>query len=111
MKRGRILLLIPLFLAALVVSDAGNAYGRSEAFTGNIYETGKLKPVDSVLRVKVGEPAPDFTLPAISGERGNPLPVPGKETCDAFIRPRRLDARLLGSVAGVRHSRRSFQRA
>ena len=69
MKRGRILLLIPLFLAALAVSDASSAYGRSEAFKGNIYETGKLKPVDSVLRVKVGEPAPDFTLPAISGEK------------------------------------------
>jgi len=69
MKRGRVLLLIPLFLAALAVSDAGSAYGRSEAFKGNIYETGKLKPVDSVLRVTVGEPAPDFALPAISGER------------------------------------------
>jgi peroxiredoxin (alkyl hydroperoxide reductase subunit C) len=69
MKRSRVLLLIPLFLAALAVSDAGSAYGRSEAFKGNIYETGKLKPVDSVLRVTVGEPAPDFTLPAISGER------------------------------------------
>jgi len=69
MKRGRVLLLIPLFLAALALSDTGSAYGRSEAFKGNIYETGKLKPVDSVLRVTAGEPAPDFTLPAISGER------------------------------------------
>ncbi len=69
MKRGGILLLMPLFLAVLAVSDVSSAYGRSEAFKGNIYETGKLKPVDSVLRVKVGEPAPDFTLPAISGER------------------------------------------
>jgi peroxiredoxin (alkyl hydroperoxide reductase subunit C) len=28
---------------------------------------GKLKPVDSKLRVKVGDKAPDFSLPAVSG--------------------------------------------
>lgn len=33
-----------------------------------IYETGQLKPVDSTLKVKVGDPAPDFSLPTISGE-------------------------------------------
>ena len=33
-----------------------------------IYETGHLKPVDSTLKVKVGDQAPDFSLPAISGE-------------------------------------------
>lgn len=30
---------------------------------------GKLKPVDSVLRLKVGDKAPDFILPAVSGVR------------------------------------------
>jgi peroxiredoxin len=30
---------------------------------------GKLKPVDSVRRLKVGDKAPDFTLPAVSGEK------------------------------------------
>jgi len=60
-----------VFLVSLVVvlSGAASAYGLSEAFKNNIYQTGKLKPTDSVLRVKVGERAPDFTLPAISGER------------------------------------------
>ncbi len=59
------------FLVSLVVvlSGAVSAYGLSEAFKGNIYQTGKLKPTDSVLRVKVGERSPDFTLPSISGER------------------------------------------
>ncbi|ACU90343.1 redoxin domain-containing protein [Desulfomicrobium baculatum] len=33
-----------------------------------IYETGQLKPVDSTLKVKVGDQAPDFSLPTISGE-------------------------------------------
>jgi peroxiredoxin (alkyl hydroperoxide reductase subunit C) len=45
-----------------------NPYGSSEAFKGNIFNPGTLKPVDSVLKVKVGDRAPDFTLPAVSGE-------------------------------------------
>ena len=34
----------------------------------NIYNPGHLKPIDSTLKVKVGDPAPDFTLPSVSGE-------------------------------------------
>jgi peroxiredoxin len=45
----------------------GGSYGSSEAFKGNIYNPGNLKPTDSVLKVKVGDKAPDFTLPAVSG--------------------------------------------
>jgi peroxiredoxin (alkyl hydroperoxide reductase subunit C) len=32
-----------------------------------IYEMGALPPVDSRLKVKVGDPAPDFSLPTIDG--------------------------------------------
>jgi len=32
-----------------------------------IYQTGQLKPLDSVLKVKIGDPAPDFSLPTIDG--------------------------------------------
>jgi len=45
------------------------AYGASEAFKGNIYKVGDLKPVDSKLMVKVGNQAPHFTLPSLSGEK------------------------------------------
>ncbi|MGD8470732.1 MAG: peroxiredoxin [Desulfobacterales bacterium] len=51
-----VLLIIPVF--------AGSA-----AFKENIYNTGHLKPVDSILKVKVGDIAPDFTLPSVSGEK------------------------------------------
>jgi peroxiredoxin (alkyl hydroperoxide reductase subunit C) len=34
-----------------------------------LYDPGVLKPIDSTLKVKVGQAAPDFTLPAISGEK------------------------------------------
>jgi len=33
-----------------------------------IYDPGQLKPVDSVLTVKVGDPAPSFSLPSLTGE-------------------------------------------
>jgi peroxiredoxin len=58
-------------LAAMfvVVSLASNAFALSDAYKGNIYQVGKLKPVDSVLKVKVGQIAPDFTLKAVSGKK------------------------------------------
>ena len=39
------------------------AYGASAAFKDNIYDPGMLKPIDSTLKIKIGEPAPDFSLP------------------------------------------------
>ena len=41
----------------------------SDAYKNNIYNPGNLKPIDSVLKVKVGDPAPYFSLPAVSGGR------------------------------------------
>ena len=43
------------------------ANSQSPDFKKNIFPVGKLKPRDSVLKVKVGELAPDFTLPAVRG--------------------------------------------
>ena len=47
----------------------GVVWAQSEELKKNIYNPGKLKPRDSVLKVKAGQPAPDFTLPAVSGEK------------------------------------------
>lgn len=44
-------------------------FAGSAAFKENIYNPGQLKPVDSILKVKVGDMAPDFTLPSVSGEK------------------------------------------
>lgn len=51
-------------LAAVQLAGAGTV---SEALKGSIYDPGHLKPIDSVLKVKVGDRAPDFTLPSIAG--------------------------------------------
>ena len=57
-----------VFILALPFSSAF-AQTHSEAYKGNIYDPGILKPVDSRLKVAVGQKAPDFTLPALSGNR------------------------------------------
>lgn len=57
------------FLITLVVCFfTCNAFAASDAFKNNIYNPGVLKPVDSMLKVKVGQNAPDFTLKAVSGK-------------------------------------------
>ena len=48
---------------------AGNcAFAGSSAFSGKAFDPGYLKPIDSELKVRSGDPAPDFTLMSISGK-------------------------------------------
>ncbi|MHB8909431.1 MAG: peroxiredoxin [Syntrophales bacterium] len=65
-KWFRGLLLLGVFAVA---GGAAAAHGQTAGFSDNIYPVGKLKPTDSVLKVKVGDAAPDFTLPAVEGGR------------------------------------------
>ena len=60
-----------LYLAAglIMVFLITPAFGASSAYKDNIYNPGQLKPIDSQLKVKVGELAPDFTLPSVGGDR------------------------------------------
>jgi peroxiredoxin len=59
-----------IFFALFVLLFVSSyAFGLSDAFKKNIYNPGQLKPIDSKLKVKVGEKAPDFTLPSLSGEK------------------------------------------
>jgi peroxiredoxin (alkyl hydroperoxide reductase subunit C) len=65
-KKLSALLLLSVFV---VMGGAAAAYGQSTGFSDNIYPVGKLKPTDSVPTLKVGDVAPDFTLPAVEGGR------------------------------------------
>ena len=67
MKRAYCAGLFLMISALLTTPSLVTAQTHSEAFKDNIYETGTLKPRDSVLKVKVGQKAPDFTLPAVAG--------------------------------------------
>lgn len=58
-----------LLLSLMMIFFAGTAFARSEAFHEDIYNPGQLKPLDSVLKVKVGDEAPDFVLPSVKGEK------------------------------------------
>ncbi|MDA3832920.1 MAG: peroxiredoxin [Spirochaetales bacterium] len=70
MRKKRNLILVFGFTAIFFLSAGvyDYSYGISDAYKGNIYNPGILKPLDSVQKVKVGDRAPDFTLPAVSGE-------------------------------------------
>ena len=48
---------------------SGIVSAQSENMRDNIYNPGKLKPRDSILKVKAGQTAPDFTLPTVSGKK------------------------------------------
>ncbi|MFH1351916.1 MAG: peroxiredoxin [Pseudomonadota bacterium] len=67
--RPKIYLLSAVCLVVASLFFTQNALSRSMAFKDDIYSPGQLKPTDSVLKVKVGDKAPNFTLPAVSGEK------------------------------------------
>jgi peroxiredoxin len=52
---------------AVVMCWTSTVQAQAPEFKDSIYQVGKLKPRDSVLKVKVGERAPEFTLPAVGG--------------------------------------------
>jgi len=65
MRNKKTLLLLSGLVAIFCLTTS--AFGLSDAFKNNIYNPGIMKPTDSVLKVKVGDRAPDFRLPAVSG--------------------------------------------
>jgi peroxiredoxin len=60
-------LILPIGVLS-IFTFSSMAYGLSDAFKENIYQVGTLKPIDSVPKLKVGDQAPNFTLPAVTGE-------------------------------------------
>jgi len=70
---------VVISIAILIILATPAAYGASEAFKENIYKVGDLKPIDSKLMVKTGSPAPDFTLPSLSGEKVSLSQYQGKK--------------------------------
>lgn len=67
-KRKRISCIL-VMIAIAVVCLVAMAYGGSATLKENVYDVGALKPIDSVPKLQVGDKAPVFTLPAVSGKR------------------------------------------
>ena len=65
MKTSIALIMAAGLIGILLITPA---FGASAAYKDNIYNPGQLKPIDSQLKVNVGDPAPDFTLPSVAGE-------------------------------------------
>lgn len=65
--RNSILIAIAVSIAMLAASQPALARSAKGPLAEGIYDTGKLKPRDSRLKVKIGQAAPDFTLPEIGG--------------------------------------------
>ncbi len=61
--------IIPAIALTAILFLVSAVYGASEMFKDYIYQPGSLKPIDSKPKLKVGDKAPDFTLPSITGEK------------------------------------------
>ncbi len=61
--------LMIITLAIFMLFYAGSVFALSDAYKNNVYDAGLLKPVDSVPKLKVGDVAPDFRLPSVTGEK------------------------------------------
>jgi peroxiredoxin (alkyl hydroperoxide reductase subunit C) len=59
-----VLLLVSTVTLCPLISPAQTISG---AYKGSIYDPGSLKPRDSVPKLSIGDRAPAFTLPAVSG--------------------------------------------
>jgi len=68
-KKPALNTMVLLVMLIVALSVPASAQTHSEAFKDNIYTTGELKPVDSILKVKVGDMAPDFMLFSITGQK------------------------------------------
>jgi peroxiredoxin (alkyl hydroperoxide reductase subunit C) len=79
MQKKRLINLILIAGILSVFVSVPMAFAISDAYKGNIYQVGTLKPIDSNLKVKVGDPAPNFTLPAISGDKVSLAQYRGKK--------------------------------
>ena len=56
-------------LSILMAVLCANSKAVAQASGAGIYDPGKLKPTDSQVKIKVGDPAPDFTLPSVDGKK------------------------------------------
>ena len=59
---------VVLSILLLIWIDFGSASARSLAYDQSIFDTGRLKPTDSRLKVRAGDLAPDFILKSVSGK-------------------------------------------
>jgi peroxiredoxin (alkyl hydroperoxide reductase subunit C) len=74
-----------------------------------IYDPGRLKPIDSRLKVRAGSPAPDFALPSLSGGRIALRDYRGRKNVVVSFVPAAFTPVCSGEWAGYNLARRLFE--
>ncbi|MEA1923650.1 MAG: peroxiredoxin [Pseudomonadota bacterium] len=69
MKRKLTNLIILALMMGFSFMISTQTFALTDSFRSSIYNPGPLKPLDSLLKVTVGETAPDFTLPSVGGKK------------------------------------------
>ena len=69
MRRGLFYGVPAVFAAAALLAATAGAGTQNAEFTKSIYPVKKLKPRDSAAVLRVGDQAPDFTLPSVGGAK------------------------------------------
>jgi peroxiredoxin (alkyl hydroperoxide reductase subunit C) len=95
-------------LLALGVFCLGAGPALGQALRDNLYLPGQLKPVDSVLKVAVGKPAPDFSLPALGGGRVSLADYRGKSNVLLSFVPAAWTPVCSGQWPGYNMARKLF---
>ncbi|MCD6534731.1 MAG: peroxiredoxin [Deltaproteobacteria bacterium] len=77
MKRKLVIILALIIGFSFMISL--QTFALTDSFRNSIYNPGPLKPLDSLLKVKVGDSAPGFSLPSVSGKMINLSDYRGKK--------------------------------
>ena len=101
---------INILLTVFLLFLCSAAFGLSEAYKDCIYNPGILKPIDSHLKVKVGDPAPNFTLPSISGKKITLSQFAGKKNVVISFVPAAWTPVCSGQWPGYNIAKRFFDR-
>jgi peroxiredoxin (alkyl hydroperoxide reductase subunit C) len=64
----KLVFILILSLALPLIGDLAARAEPADNFKDSIYDPGHLKPRDSRLKVAIGDPAPDFSLPSLDGK-------------------------------------------
>ncbi|WP_027721685.1 peroxiredoxin [Maridesulfovibrio zosterae] len=104
MRKSNILVLVSIFSILCVM----NAY--ADVSAEQVFNPGLLKPVDSSLKVSVGNVAPDFILPSVTGKKIRLSSFKGKKNVVISFVPAAFTPICSGQWPGYNLARKLFEK-
>jgi len=101
---------LPLVLLVASCRSTDPSASADSRLKEHIYDVGRLVPVDSQVKVKVGDAAPDFALPSLSGEAVRLSDFRGKKTVVLSFVPAAWTPVCSGQWPGYNIARRLFEK-